>query len=175
MIPINNLSPFGIPGMGFPFPPVPARRRIRIPMLDQRGIYEVCTTGIVENVDATTPTVDYGINPCIWKALPCECVIVWKVRHLVTTAGADLPANVVVPTNGSTTVSSGGSASSSTKIPIVDNKSKQVAGGDITTPSGTGDETQQGYTTEHWVYIDKASGTFRLMGVSAAAPATPVA
>lgn len=170
----NNFGPFGFPMVGLPFPPFPVRRRTRVPLLDQRGIYEVCTTGMVENTDAAAPSVDYGIDPCIWRALPCECVIVWKVRHTVSTAGADLPANVVVPTGGRTTVSDtlSGSASGS-KIPVIDNKSTQVAGGDITVPAGSGSDAQRSYTTEHWVYIDKASGTFRLMGVTAAAAPVP--
>lgn len=174
MNPINNLSPFGIPGMCFPLPP---RRRIRIPLLDQRGIFEVCTTGMVEVTGDENDSVDYGINPDIWRALPCECVIIWKVRHPVSQNGAGLPVNVVVPTSGKTTVSNGSntgsgvtSTSTGTKIPVVDNKSTQVEGHDVTVPvgNGSGASTQQlGNTTEHWVYVNKSAGTFRLMGVIA--------
>lgn len=161
----------------FPFPPVPARRRIRIPMLDQRGIYEVCTTGMIEVTGDENDSVDYGINPDIWRALPCECVIIWKVRHPVSQNGAGLPVNVVVPTSGKTTLSNGANSgngvtttSTGTKIPVVDNKSTQVEGHDVTVPigNGSGASTQQlGNTTEHWVYINKSAGTFRLMGVTA--------
>lgn len=187
MNPINNLSPFGIPGMCFPLPP---RRRIRIPLLDQRGIFEVCTTGMVEVTGDENDSVDYGINPDIWRALPCECLIIWKVRHPVSQNGAGLPVNVVVPTSGKTTVSNGSntgsgvtSTSTGTKIPVVDNKSTQVEGHDVTVPvgNGSGASTQQlGNTTEHWVYINKPAGIFRLMGVTAQnsparanTPATP--
>lgn len=163
----NNFGPFGFPRMGFPFPPFPPRRRTRIPLLDRQGIYELCTTGIEENV-AGSYSVDYGVDPCIWKALPCECVVVWKVRHPISATGIALPVNVVVPKGSSSTV--GGPANSSSvngsKVPVVDNKSQQVAGGDVTTPIGQGTSIQRGYTTEHWVYVNKATDTFRLMGVT---------
>lgn len=57
-----------------------------------------------------------------------------------------------------------------TKIPVIDNKSTQVQGHDVTVPQGTAapaPQVQAGYTTEHWVYIDKCCGIFRLMGVTA--------
>lgn len=177
MNPYNNFGPYGIPMMGFPFPPFPGRRRTRIPVLDQHGIYEVCTTGMAEVTGAEYDTVDYGINPDVWRALPCECVIIWKVRHPVSQNGASLPVNIIVPTSGKTTVSNSSNNGSSmsttstgTKIPVVDNKSTQVEGHDVTVPIGnsTGGDTQQlGNTTEHWVYINKSAGVFRMMGVIA--------
>lgn len=175
---INNNNPFG-----FPFPGSVVRRRgVRVPTLDQRGVYELCTTGMIENTALEVNTVDYGVNPCIWRALPNECVVVWKVRHPVSQAGADLPVTVVIPSgSGSSTVTSSSANGSSTgkKIPVVDNKSTQAQGHDVTVPVGntpTGDQVQAGYTTEHWVYINKCNDTFRLMGVTATnSPAvTPV-
>lgn len=157
-----------------PLVPFASRNR-RVPTLDNRGIYEICTTGIIENTNADVNTVDYGINPHLWRALPNEFVAVWKVRHPVTTTGTDLPVNVVVPTgNSSSTVSSSNSSSSTTKVPVVDNKSTQATGKDVNVPVGSGTEAQQGYTTEHWIYVNKCAGTFRLMGVTAQA-ATPAA
>lgn len=150
----------------FPFPIIPfgINRRKGVPTLDNRGIYEVCTTDIVETAGET---VDYGINPCIWRQLPNQCVIIWKVKHPTTTAGADLPVTVVTPTSGSSTVNSSSSSSNSgnIKVPVVDNNGTQTVGSDVT----------NGSTTEHWVYIDKCSGTFRLMGVQAAASPAPTA
>lgn len=158
-----------------PFPLIPSRNR-RVRTLDNRGIYELCTTGVVENTTGDNNSVDYGINPCTWRALPNEFVAVWKVRHPVTTAGADLPVNVVIPSgNSSSTVSSQNSNSSTSKVPVVDNKSTQATGKDVNVPAGSGSEAQQGYTTEHWIYVNKCAGTFRLMGVTAQAAATPVA
>ena len=174
----NPFNPLGIPTPLLGPGPV-VRRRRRTPLLDRQGIYELCTTGIAENTTgAADATVDYGVNPCVWNALPCECVAVWKVRHTVSTAGAAFPATIVVPGGGRSTVVPTGStaadfAAFNRKLAIVDNKSTQVAGGDITPASGSTPIAgrQQSYTTEHWVYINKSAGVFRLMGVTAASPA----
>lgn len=164
---------FGFPSIGFsPFAPFNLRKRVPYPVIDQYGMPEVCTTGIVENLE-NEESVDYGINPCVWRALPNQATILWKVRHPVSQNGASLPVNVVIPTNsGSSTVVSVGSNSGTTKIPVVDNKSTHVQGGDVTVPTGSGSETQMGYTTEHIVYIDKCAGTFRLLGVKASSSST---
>lgn len=158
-----NYNPL-FPSPVFPLVPV---RRSPIRLLDQRGIYEVCTTGIVENLE-TESTVDYGVSRRVWNALPCECVIVWKVQHPVSQNGADLPVTITVPSGASDSTVSG--SSNSSKVPVVDNKGTQVQGHDVTVPMGSasgGDQQQVGYTTEHWVYINKPAGIFRLMGVTA--------
>lgn len=170
------MYPFYNNANNFPIPLIPffGGRRTRVNTIDNRGIYEVCTTGMVDNADETT--VDYGINPNVWRALPNECVIVWKVRHPVTTTGANNPVQIAIPSGSSvSTVSSNNSNTGITKIPVIDNKSTQVTGGDVTVPVGSGTEAQQGYTTEHWVYINKCAGTFRLMGVTAQAAPAPAA
>ena len=79
---------------------VPVVRRIVVPKIDLNGIPVIETTGYVETTNDVA-TVDYGINPCIWRALPTRGVVVWKVRHPVTTTGATLPVNVVIPTSTS--------------------------------------------------------------------------
>lgn len=157
------INPIAFPPFN-PFGPFPFTRRVRVPRLDVRGIPEICSTGIQENV-AASGTVDYGINPCIWRQLPCQSIILWKVRHSATAANAGLPATVAIPTNSSsTTVNSPASNPGVSKVPVVDNHSNQITAGDVV-PTGS--------YTEHLVYIDKASGTFRLLGVNttAAAPA----
>lgn len=152
----NNTLPFLLP----------LYPRKRAHTLDNRGIYELCTTGIVEDTTAGSASVNYGINPCEWRALPNEFVAVWKVRHLVSTTGADLPVNLAVPTgNSSSTVTSSNSNAGTTKIPVVDNKNTNVTGKDVT--NTTASANQLGYTTEHQVYVNKSAGIFRLMGVSA--------
>lgn len=149
---------------------VPVIRRVAVPKVDLNGIPVIETTGYIETTDVNQ-TVDYGINPCIWNALPTRSVVLWKVRHPVTTAGATLPVNVVIPTTTrNSTVTTENSTLGTNKIPVIDNKSTQVLGHDVTVPSGTASpapQVQSGYTTEHWVYIDKCCGIFRLMGVTA--------
>ena len=168
MYPFFNtpFNPFGFPAMGFPFPAFV--RRANIPRLDVRGIPVVSSTGLVENLDNET-SADYGINPCVWRLLPCQSVILWKVQHPVSQNGASLPVTVVIPSGGNSTVISNGSSSGTTKIPVVDNKGTQVQGSDVTVPTGSssGSSQQIGNTTEHWVYIDKSAGIFRLLGVTA--------
>lgn len=162
---------YNIPLLPPPVLPFPAFRR-RIPTID-RTIPELCTTGIVENTaDEATASVDYGINPWIWYHLPNQTLALWKVRHPVSQNGATLPVNVVIPTgSSSSTVASNGATTGTAKVPVVDNKGTKAQGGDVTVPTGTGDETQVSYTTEHIVYIDKCAGIFRLLGVTTQATA----
>lgn len=158
--PLNPLNPYWwTPGVTTP--------ASRIPRIDIGGIYELCSTGIIENLEEES-SVDYGVNPAAWKALPNEAVIIWKVRHPVTQNGASLPVNVVIPSGGSTsTVTSSNTTGATKKVSVVDNKSTQVQGSDVTVPTGSGGSEQQGYTTEHMVYINKCNDTFRLLGVKA--------
>ncbi|MDD6210541.1 MAG: hypothetical protein PUB21_08055 [Bacteroidales bacterium] len=146
---------------------VPVVRRVMFPKVDVNGIPVIESTGILETASVG---VDYGINPCVWRALPTRGVVVWKVRHPITAAGSSLPVNIVVPAHTSnTTVASENALVGTTKLPILDNKSTQVVGSDVTVPQGTtapSGQVQAGYTTEHWVYIDKCCGIFRLMGVT---------
>lgn len=159
---------------------VPVVRRVALPKIDINGIPVIETSGYVEGMGANA-TVDYGINACVWRALPSRGVIVWKVRHPVTTTGATLPVTIVIPMSGnSSTVISDNANVGTKKIPVIDNKSTQVLGHDVTVPQGTAapsPQVQAGYTTEHWVYVDKCCGIFRLMGVTAinspAASGTP--
>lgn len=167
MYPLYN-NPLVFAPFGFP-PFFPARRRYNVPRLDVRGIPFISTTDIVEDTESEEGGVTYGINPCEWNALPCRTVILWKVDHPVSQNGADLPVSVAVPGGSrSSTVASSGSVSGTKKVPVVDNKSTQVSGRDVTVPTGSGSSypVQTSYTTEHWVYIDKGAGIFRLLGVT---------
>ncbi|WP_418974560.1 hypothetical protein [Alistipes sp.] len=157
---------FPVAGPFVPLRPFPVRRR-NVRTLDQRGIYELCTTGLVENLE-TESTADYGVSRRAWNALPCECVVVWKVRQPVSQNGAGLPVTIVVPVGASDSTIAG--TTNGAKMAVIDNKGTQVQGHDVTVPTGSGssgDQQQVGYTTEHWVYINKSAGIFRLMGVTA--------
>lgn len=128
--------------------------RVPVPKLD-RVIPFLTTTGINES-----ETADYGISPCLWKALPDEGIILLKVRHSATTA--TLPATIVVPTSPvRSTVVTEGSVMGTIKVPVVDNHNTQATAGDVV----------PGETTEHLVYYNKCSGVFRLLGVTAAVAA----
>ena len=135
-----------------------------VPRIDVGGIFVLSTTGKASTAETT---LDYGINPCQWQALPNEGVMIWKVRHPATADEASLPVTVVVPSLGSSTVTSSNTASGTVKVPIVDNKGTQVVGSDVTDPDN-------GYT-EHWVYFNKNAGIFRLLGVAAQSAPVPTA
>ncbi len=137
-----------------------------VPRIDAGGIFVLATTGkaSVEEV-----SLDYGINPCQWNALPNEGILLWKVRHPATDNEDYLAVNVVVPTSAASTVTSSNSTAGTTKIPVVDNKGTQAEGGDVTNPvsSGGSEGSPLGSFTEHLVYFNKSSGIFRLLGVKA--------
>ena len=103
----------------------------------------------------TDASVDYGINPSCYNALPCECIVLLKIHQGVATASATLPVTIVTPNSGTTTVngtSNSGTASGTKKIPVVDHNGTAVTGASV---AGT---------TEALAYINKKSGVFRLLG-----------
>lgn len=136
-----------------------------VPRLDIGGIYTLATTG---KASAEAETVDYGFNPCAWRALPNEGTLLWKVRHPVTEAESGYAVNVVVPTSGSarSTVTSPNTTTGTAKVPVVDNKGTQTVGGDITNQTAAGETSAY---TEHLVYFNKCAGIFRLLGVKSTA------
>lgn len=161
MNPLINTNPLGLPIVGFPSFPV--RRRLPYQVIDNAGIPVVCTTGINEDIDGDTG-VTYGINPCVWKALPCQCQIIWKVRHPISSNSTSAPVSIAIPSgNSSSTVNSSNSNGATTKVPIVDKKGTQVTGSDVTNPIDG--ESGTNSFADHIVYIDKAAGVFRMLGV----------
>lgn len=144
------------------------------PRLDRGGIPVVVTTGKVSDASAAEPTVDFGVNPCQWISLPLEGILLWKVRHPVTTSEASYPATIVLPTGLSTTtpVTVSNSGTVVNKTPIVDKKGSQMTGQDITTPVASGDPVVGAYT-EHLVYYSKCTGVFRMLAQTATAAPAP--
>lgn len=136
-----------------------------VPRVDIGGIYTLTTTG---KASTEAETIDYGFNPCAWRILPNEGILLWKVRHPVTTEESAYAVNVVIPTSGSTrsTVTSPNTLTGTAKVPVVDNKGTQTIGSDITNPTAGGDASAY---TEHLVYFNKCAGTFRLLGVESTA------
>ena len=87
--------------------------------VDIGGIYELRTNA----QQVTEASVDFGINPNCYNALPCESVVLLKIHQGVPTASAALPVTVVVP-SGSTTVNGTTSTTSFTFAP--GNKFKRI-------------------------------------------------
>ena len=111
-------------------------------------------------VQLTDETVDYGINPCCYNALPCESIVLLKVHADVPAGGEALPVTIVLPTAGRTTLDAttpAGTASGTTKTPVVDSQGTQVVGEDI-----------EG-TTERLAYINKRTGVIRFLEFTSSA------
>lgn len=141
MFPLNPFNPF-----------FPIGKRNQIRRIDIGGIYELKTNA----QQVTEASVDYGINPCYYNALPCECIVLLKIHQGVAAASATLPVTVVTPNSGSTTINgtagSTGTTSGTQKVPIVDHGGIAVTGASVSD------------TTEALAYINKKSGIIRLLG-----------
>lgn len=140
-----------------PGPVIPARPQIR--RLDTCGIFELSTNA----VQLTTESVDYGINPVCYNALPCESIVLLKVHADPPAGGDGLPVNVVTPSGGNTTLPNSGSSSGTTKVPVVDSNNTPVTGSDVTG------------ITERLAYINKATGVIRFLEFTAGGGAAPTA
>lgn len=101
--------------LNYPFSPLfpMVRRRNPIKRVDIGGIYELKTNAL----QVTNESVDFGINPSCYKALPCESIVLLKIHQGVPTAGEDLPVKIVVPHNGETTISTTSGTTSGTTMP----------------------------------------------------------
>ena len=116
----------------YPFNPfIPIGQRNQIKLIDVGGIYELKTNA----QQVTDASVDYGINPCYYNALPCECIVLLKIHQGVAAASATLPVTIVTPNSGSTTVNgtanTSGTTSGTTKVPVVDHVGKAVTGANV--------------------------------------------
>lgn len=59
------------------------------------SLYELVT----KNVVVTTTNTIFGINPRIWLSLPCEGLLLLKIRQVVPTTGETLPVQIAIPAN----------------------------------------------------------------------------
>lgn len=142
--------------LNYPFSPLfpMVKRRNPIKRVDIGGIYELKTNAL----QVTNDSVDFGVNPSCYKALPCESIVLLKIHQGVPTTGEDLPVKIVVPHNGATTISttsgtiSGTTTAGTAKSSVVDHTGSAVTGAGLSS------------TTEALAYINKKSGTIRLLG-----------
>ena len=120
-----------------------------IPRIDICGIYKLSTNA----VSLTDNTVDYGINPCLFNRLPNECIVLLRVHADVPEGGAALPAALIIPNQGSSTVATQGSntTTGTSRVSIVDSQGTPITGANM-----------QG-NTERLAYINKCSGTIRFL------------
>lgn len=143
-----------IGGFGFPFNGYgglinPANfaqgNQVRVKQL---CIFELNTT----NVTLSEESVDFGIDRCVYNALPCDCFIALRVNHLVPEGGEALPITIVVPnTSNSTNTGNVMSNNGETKVPVIDHNGDSVVGADLTA------------ITEVFAYVSKGRGIIRFV------------
>ena len=140
---INTINPYW--WMGAPV----VTQRTDIPRIDVGGIYKLSTNAVA----LTDTTVDYGINPCLFNRLPNECIVLLRVHADVPEGGATLPAALITPNQGSSTVTTEGSntTTGTSRVPIVDSQGTPITGANV-----------QG-NTERLAYINKSSGIIRFL------------
>ena len=112
------------------------------------GLYIVSTNAI----NVTETSVDFGLDPCVYNSLPCECVVLFKFHTAVPAAAAALPVTVAIPNRNRTTLVTTGTtptASTSTTVPVTDKDNSPVVGGDIDV------------VTEKLAYINKRTGVIK--------------
>lgn len=119
--------------------------------VDVGGIFELTTNA----VQLTDVSVDYGINPFCYNALPCESIVLLKIHADGPAGGETLPVDIAVPNGGQSTITSGGSNSGTSKVPVVDSNNNPVTGSDITG------------STERLAYINKRTGVIRFLEFTA--------
>lgn len=119
------------------------RRRIR-----DVGIYIISTNAL----NVTDTSVDFGLDPCVYNELPCECIVLFKFHTAVPAAAAALPVTVAIPNRNRTTLVTTGTtptSTSSTTVPVTDKDNSPVVGGDLDV------------VTEKLAYINKRTGVIK--------------
>ena len=112
------------------------------------GVYIISTNAL----NVTETSVDFGLDPCVYNSLPCECVVLFKFHIAVPAAAAALPVTVAIPNRNRTTLVTTGTtptASTSTTVPVTDKDNSPVVGGDIDV------------VTEKLAYINKRTGVIK--------------
>lgn len=125
-------------------------RQPTYPRIDASGI-PFLSTNAVQLSDAS---VDYGINPCEFAALPCVSVVLLRIHTDAPAGGEELPVTIVLPNANRTTldtVSTSGTTTGTTKTPVVDSQGTAVVGSDV---AGA---------TERLAYINKRTGVIRFL------------
>ena len=142
----NAMNPYWwMPPMGV----MPQQPQHRLKRIDVGGIYKISTNSVV--LDTTASQVVYGFNPCEYRELPCESLILLTIHADVPTGGEGFPIHRAIPGGTTTTTTGSASGSTSTKILVVDSQGNNVTGANV-----------QG-TTERLLYLDKRRGVARFV------------
>lgn len=94
------------------------------------SLYEMVT----KNVIVSTTNTIFGINPRAWIALPCEGLILLKIRQVVPTAGSALPVQIAVPANSTVSTVGADTCCSVTGVNVVNPINVAVTGAAMVNP-----------------------------------------
>lgn len=149
----NAMNPYWwMPPMGV----MPQQPRSQLKRIDVGGIFKISTNSVV--LDSTASQVVYGFNPCEYRELPCESLILLTIHADVPTGGEGFPVLIAIPGSSTTTSTTGAtSGSTSTKVPVVDSQGNNVTGANVQR------------TTERLLYLNKRTGTARFIEFTNAA------
>lgn len=143
LFPFNPLMPVPV-GIGF------GGQRRGLKRIDVGGIYVISTNSVV--LDTTASQVVYGFNPCEYRELPCESLILLTIHADVPAGGEGFPVHIAIPSGTTTTTAPGATTgSTTTRVPVVDSQGNNVTGANV-----------QG-TTERLLYLNKRTGTARFL------------
>lgn len=155
----NPFNPFGVPvNVNVNF----GQQRNRLQRIDVGGIYKLSTNSVV--LDTAASNVTYGINPCDYRELPCESLILLTIHADVPAGGEGFPVQLAIPNGGASTTTTSNTPTNTgvSKVSIVDSQGTNVTGSNV---SGN---------TERFLYLNKRTGVARFMEFTntAAAAAT---
>lgn len=114
------------------------------------SLYELVT----KNVVVTTTNTIFGINPRIWLSLPCEGLLLLKIRQVVPTTGETLPVQIAIPANSTVSTVGDDTYCPVTGVAVVNPINVAVTGAAMVN------------NTERLVYFNKVRGVLRLMDIT---------
>lgn len=114
------------------------------------SLYELVT----KNVVVTTTNTIFGINPRIWLSLPCEGLLLLKIRQVVPTTGETLPVQIAIPANSTVSTVGDDTCCPVTGVAVVNPINVAVTGAAMVN------------NTERLVYFNKVRGVLRLMDIT---------
>lgn len=114
------------------------------------SLYELVT----KNVVVTTTNTIFGINPRIWLSLPCEGLLLLKIRQVVPTTGETLPVQIAIPANSTVSTVGDDTCCPVTGVAVVNPINVAVTGAAMVN------------NTERLVYFNKVRGVLRPMDIT---------
>lgn len=110
------------------------------------SVFPVNTIYVV--TDTTNDTVTYGICPKVWRALPCEGIILLNITNTPPTAAAD-SSTVSIDTSRTTNAVTNTTTTSTTAKALLNGSGEQMVNEEITTGN------------RYLIYYNKSTAVFQ--------------